>query len=52
MFLKLKYEINILNSVQIQKQFTDCDQLMHEKELLVKRKLERLKFTNEKQNVD
>ena len=34
---------------KIQKQFTDFDLLMHEKGLLVKRKLERLKFTNEKQ---
>ena len=34
---------------KIQKRFTDFDLLMHEKELLVKRKLERLKFTNEKQ---
>ena len=41
-------EINVLNNVQIQKQLTEFDLLMHEKELLVKRKLEMLKFTNEK----
>ena len=34
--------------MNIQKRFTDFDLSMHEKELLVKRKLERLKFTNEK----
>ena len=40
----------MLNNVQIQKRFTDSDLLMHEKELLVKRKLERLKFTDAKEN--
>ena len=39
---------NILNNVQVQKRFTDFDLLMHEKEFLVKGKLERSKFTNEK----
>ena len=34
----------------MQKRFTDFYFLMHEKELLVKRKLERLKFMDEKQN--
>ena len=33
----------------MQQQCTDFVLLIHEKELLVKRKLERLKFTNEKQ---
>ena len=33
--------------MNIQKRFTDFDLSMHEKELLVKRKLERLKFKNE-----
>ena len=32
----------------MQNRFTDLDLLMHRKELLVQRKLERLKFTNEK----
>ena len=41
-------QINILNNVQIQKRFTDFHILMHRKELLVKRELERLKFKNEK----
>ena len=34
---------------KIPKQFTDFELLMHGKELFVKRKLERLKFKNEKQ---
>ena len=33
----------------MQKLFTDFDLLMYRKQLLVKRKLERLKFANEKQ---
>ena len=32
----------------MQKRFTDFYHLMHEKELLVKRKLERMKFKNAK----
>ena len=39
----------MLNNLQIQKRFTDFDLFMHEKEFLVKRNFERLKFTNEKQ---
>ena len=42
-------EINMLNNVQIKRRYTDFNLLMHVKELLVKRKLERLKFANENQ---
>ena len=43
-------EINMLNDIQKQNRFTEFDLLIHEKEFLIKRKLERLKFTSEKQN--
>ena len=45
----MRQSTNTLNNVQVQKLFTDFDLLMQEKQLLVKRKLERLKFTIEKQ---
>ena len=40
-----------MNNLHMKKRFTDFDILMHEKKLLFKRKLERLKFTNGKQSV-
>ena len=40
----------MLNDIQKQNRFTEFDLLIHEKEFLIKRKLERLKFTSEKQN--
>ena len=40
-----------MNNLHMKKRFSDFDILMHEKELLFKRKLERLKFTNGKQSV-
>ena len=41
--------MNFPCNAQIQKWFTEFDILMCEKEFLVKRKLEKLKFTNDKQ---
>ena len=40
----------MLNDIQKQNRFTEFDLLIHEKEFLIKRKLERLKFASEKQN--
>ena len=42
--------MNILQNVKIRKRFTDFNLLMRKKQLLDKRRLERLKLTNEKQS--
>ena len=42
--------MNILQNVKIRKRFTDFNLLMRKKQLLDKRRLEMLKFTNEKQS--
>ena len=41
--------INKLNNVQIQKRFIDFHLLINGKQLVVKRKFEKLKFANDKQ---
>lgn len=41
--------MNFPYNAQMQKWFTEFEFLMYEKEFLVKRKLEKLKFTNDKQ---
>ena len=41
--------MNFPYNEQMQKWFTEFDILMYEKEFLVKRKFEKLKFTNDKQ---